>query len=231
MPTTVNLGRVQPIYKGAYDSGEVYTPLDFVTYNGASYFCILTTTAGTLPTNTTYWQLVANAALSGAIGFDDASSVLVGANVQTALDSLGANATAAREFLGAHDASNLTTGTVPDAQLGISTTVTLGNNFEGTNNLFLYKIGRMVTAHTSGGISHDAGSSVVSNVVIPEAYRPASVYRNSISLPGSGTTPGFQLNVGIGGSVTVTYPQNDGVNRDDIVSSDTNIWGTWLTAS
>ena len=56
MPT-VNLGRVKPIYKGAYQPATAYVPLDFVNYNGVAYFCIAPST-GNLPTDPAYFQPV-----------------------------------------------------------------------------------------------------------------------------------------------------------------------------
>ena len=59
--TTVNLGRIKPIFQGTWSAATVYKPLDFVKYsNGATYFCILETTAGIVCTNATYWQKVAD---------------------------------------------------------------------------------------------------------------------------------------------------------------------------
>lgn len=56
---TVNLGRVKPIQRGAYSAGLSYAPLDFVTYNGQVFVCKQTST-GNLPTNTTYFDPVAD---------------------------------------------------------------------------------------------------------------------------------------------------------------------------
>ena len=56
MPT-VNLGRVKPIYKGAYQPATPYVPLDFVNYNGVAYFCTAAST-GNLPTDPAYFQPV-----------------------------------------------------------------------------------------------------------------------------------------------------------------------------
>jgi hypothetical protein len=51
-------GRVLQIHKGAYDAATAYSPLDEVLYQGSTYVCKQNST-GNLPTNTTYWQLVA----------------------------------------------------------------------------------------------------------------------------------------------------------------------------
>lgn len=56
MPT-VNLGRIKPIYRGAYSAATAYQPLDFVSYNGLTYFCTAAST-GNLPTNTAFFQAV-----------------------------------------------------------------------------------------------------------------------------------------------------------------------------
>lgn len=56
MPT-VNLGRIKPIYRGAYSAATAYQPLDFVSYNGVTYFCTAAST-GNLPTNAAFFQSV-----------------------------------------------------------------------------------------------------------------------------------------------------------------------------
>ena len=53
-----NLGRVLPIFKGTYSSTTNYVPLDIVYYNGSSYVC-KQNAQNKVPTNTTYWQIVA----------------------------------------------------------------------------------------------------------------------------------------------------------------------------
>lgn len=46
------------VHKGDYSASTVYVPRNMVYYNGCTYMCILTTTAGTLPTNTTNWRKI-----------------------------------------------------------------------------------------------------------------------------------------------------------------------------
>ncbi len=55
---TVNLGRIKFVWQGAYNGATAYVADDVVSYNGSSYICILAST-GNLPTNATYWSLMA----------------------------------------------------------------------------------------------------------------------------------------------------------------------------
>lgn len=66
---TQNLGKVVILPKGAYDAGTAYAFLDVVTYNGSSYICkAVNGSTGNLPTDTTYWQLIASKGDTGAQG-------------------------------------------------------------------------------------------------------------------------------------------------------------------
>ena len=55
---TVNIGNIKFTWQGAYNSSTAYAVDDIVSYNGSSYVCILAST-GNLPTNTTYWNVMA----------------------------------------------------------------------------------------------------------------------------------------------------------------------------
>jgi len=55
---TINLGRVKPVFRGAYAGGTAYVVDDIVTYSNETYICILAST-GNLPTDTTYWTKLA----------------------------------------------------------------------------------------------------------------------------------------------------------------------------
>ena len=67
---TINAGKVQLTYKGAWASGTKYTYLDWVTSGGSSYVCINKSgaSAGTAVTNTTYWAVMAKKGDTGAQG-------------------------------------------------------------------------------------------------------------------------------------------------------------------
>lgn len=53
--------------KGTYNNATSYTVGDFVNYNGSSYACIQNST-GNLPTDTTFWALLASKGDTGATG-------------------------------------------------------------------------------------------------------------------------------------------------------------------
>jgi len=64
-PTIVTGGLVP---RGAYDNAHAYVLGDSVSYtDGNSYVCILAST-GNIPTNTTYWQVLAEKGDMGATG-------------------------------------------------------------------------------------------------------------------------------------------------------------------
>lgn len=54
--------------RGAYDNSTDYAVGDSVDYSGSSYVMFSDAGAGTLPTNTTYWQVLANKGATGATG-------------------------------------------------------------------------------------------------------------------------------------------------------------------
>lgn len=53
---------------GAYKAGTTYAIGDSVSYMGSSYVMYSLAIAGTLPTNTTYWQVIANIGATGPTG-------------------------------------------------------------------------------------------------------------------------------------------------------------------
>ena len=85
------------------------------------------------------------------------------------------NMTAVRNHIGANNASNLTSGTVPDARFQETITLNLNSGaFEGTNGtLVLVKIGRQVTLYAPNNLSHASGSLASTGAgAIPPGWRP-----------------------------------------------------------
>ena len=67
MPTS--LGRVQPIFKGAYDSATTYKKLDNVFYNGDTWVCQIDNTVNVTPSaESNTWQMVASKGRTGGFG-------------------------------------------------------------------------------------------------------------------------------------------------------------------
>ena len=67
MMAQVNAGRVRFVGRGEYNNSTQYYVFDLVNYNGNSYYAKVDT-IGNLPTNTTYWQLVAEKGNVGPTG-------------------------------------------------------------------------------------------------------------------------------------------------------------------
>ena len=55
---TINLGRIKPVFQGAYNAGTDYVVDDIVTFDGESFICILAST-GNATSNATYWSKIA----------------------------------------------------------------------------------------------------------------------------------------------------------------------------
>ena len=66
---TVNLGRIKPVFRGAYDNSTAYVIDDIVTYQDETYIAI-TATTGNLPTVTSNWTKLAAKGTNGTDGTD-----------------------------------------------------------------------------------------------------------------------------------------------------------------
>lgn len=77
MSTTTNLGKVMVVNKGAWDATATYSILDIVSNAGSSYLAKQNVPAGTLVTNTTYWQLIASKGDKGDTGEITSASATV----------------------------------------------------------------------------------------------------------------------------------------------------------
>ena len=65
MASSINV-KIAPLPRGNYSSSATYAKLDVVAYNGATYMAIKAVPTGTVPTNTNYWQLLAEKPTIGA---------------------------------------------------------------------------------------------------------------------------------------------------------------------
>lgn len=69
MSSQTLIGRVQPLYKGTYDSTTTYNKLDNVFYDGSTWLCLIDSTRGVTPTtNSNRWQMIASKGDQGIQG-------------------------------------------------------------------------------------------------------------------------------------------------------------------
>ena len=80
---TIDIGKIKPVFKGAYNNSTAYVLDDIVYYNGSSYVAKQSTT-GNVPTNGTYWNVLA----SGSGGIWD-SNLSIGSTGQVVKVSSG----------------------------------------------------------------------------------------------------------------------------------------------
>ena len=68
---TVNLGRIKPVFRGAYSGSTAYVVDDIVTHSDETYICIQAHGAGTQAvTQTAYWTKMAAKGTNGTDGTD-----------------------------------------------------------------------------------------------------------------------------------------------------------------
>lgn len=133
---TVVPGGIVP--KGEYAAGTDYAVGDIVSYLGTSYVMYTNAAAGTAPTDTDYWQILAEKGETGAAGADgDAATITIG-TVTTVAFGAGSTVTdvgdpGAAEFNfelesgekgEKGDSSTITVGTVAAVAYGTPPTVT-----------------------------------------------------------------------------------------------------------
>lgn len=106
--------------KGAYAGGTTYAINDLVTYNGSSYLCIAPTT-GNLPTDGTYWVLLAakgDTGPAGAAGADGAAGANSYTYIGYASDASGTGFTttfnAALDYIAIRSSNSVLTPVVGD---------------------------------------------------------------------------------------------------------------------
>ena len=72
---TLNLGRIKPVFRGAYAGGTAYVIDDIVTSGGETFICIQAST-GNATSNATYWTKLAEKGTNGSDGTDVGATLL-----------------------------------------------------------------------------------------------------------------------------------------------------------
>ena len=73
---TLNLGRIKPVFRGAYSGATAYVVDDIVTHGNESFICIQAHGAGTQATSVTaYWTKLAAKGTDGSDGTDVGTTI------------------------------------------------------------------------------------------------------------------------------------------------------------
>ena len=185
--------------KGAYNNATAYVVGDSVSYNGSSYVCILDST-GNLPTDTTYWQVLANKGDTGAKG-DTGDTGATGAGVPTggtsnqALTKINGTdyntqwATVDKTFVGLGNVDNTS-----DANKPVSTAQATANN------LRVLKAGDTMAGNLNMGTNKLIGGTSVTDILKLQGTTGN----------GTLTSPAIQLLTGNNGATTALTVLNNG---------------------
>ena len=71
---TLNLGRIKPVFRGAYNGSTAYVVDDIVTSGNETFICILAST-GNATSNATYWTKLAAKGTDGTDGTDVGTTI------------------------------------------------------------------------------------------------------------------------------------------------------------
>ena len=126
----LNLGNVAIVPKGIWNATQTYEKLNTVTYNGSSYIATKPVSAGILPTNTSYWQMIASKGDKGEIGnTGSAATATVGS---TSTGAAGTNAVVTNS---SSDPTNAVFDfTIPQGVKGDAATISVGKVTTGAPN-------------------------------------------------------------------------------------------------
>ena len=71
---TLNLGRIKPVFRGAYAGGTAYVIDDIVTSGGETFICIQAST-GNATSSASHWTKLAEKGTNGSNGTDLTSTL------------------------------------------------------------------------------------------------------------------------------------------------------------
>ena len=186
---TLNLGRIKPVFQGAYSGSTAYVVDDIVTFGNETFICIQAST-GNATSNASYWTKLAAKGADGSDGTD------VGTTLTTQGDILYRDGSGLQRLAAGTSGQVLQTG---GAGANPSWTAVSGGAF-----------GQMVfnTDTTSYSNSHQSNyvRATNSNVVItPSSASKSILVMFNLSIRSTHTDMGFQHKLIriVGGSETV----------------------------
>ena len=134
--STIDLGKIKMVWRGAYNNATAYTIDDAVSLNGTSYICIAATTGNT-PPNATYWNVMAQggtdlgATLSNnQIAIKNNSGNIAGVNIGTAGQVFKVNSSANGYEFGTDAGGGMLQAVhKADGSTNYATVIVTGNSF------------------------------------------------------------------------------------------------------
>ena len=207
---TINLGRVKPVFRGAYAGGTAYVVDDIVTSGNETFICIQAST-GNATSNASYWTKLAAKGADGTDGTDLGTTLTTQGDILyrdgSGLQRLGAGTSGQVLQTGGTGANPSWTDV--SAGLTPSVFVNLNSNSGNTNGVTWYTLGGGTIGGTevydtdnacSGGIftvpSGKAGTYLVN---IFSTHEASSSHSSS-----DGTGHRLQVSTDSGSSWTVT---------------------------
>ena len=204
---TVNLGRIKPVFRGAYDNSTAYVIDDIVT-SGNETFIAIAATQGNATSDASKWTKLAAKGADGADGTD------VGAVLANKEIAFKTNAGAvdgipignAGEFLKVNSgATGYEFGAVSSdfVKLGQANVSNASEAvFDGlfSSDYKIYKI------HGYGIYSHVTNNDLQFRVNVSGSQDSSSVYNNTNWYVYTDTTPSHQINVQDTGSIDMNSP-------------------------
>lgn len=201
-PITNVLGTVAIKHCGEYDATMHYEKLNVVTYNGSSY-CAKDNTIGNLPTNTTYWDLMAEKGDKGDTG-EEGYTPVKGTDYYTTADKNELEATLASDVTSevSDQLSTLTSATplVASSTAGmIDTTRIYVNTTDGHWYWYNGENWQDGGVYQSSGLNEDVFGISVST--IDGYYGPTGIFAEASEIVGEKTTNA--INVTVGGKINI----------------------------
>lgn len=189
--STQILGKVSVILKGEYNASTTYVKLDIITYQGESYIA-KTTTVGNLPTNTEYWDKLAEKGYTPIKGTDywtaseqsdivNSAKTGVETEIQPTLTEIGNTASSAdtkadTAISTANTAKSIADGANQTVSFeNYSNMITQINNFSNTK----YRAGQNIMIRTDG--VPDLWVYSVEETSIPYTYVDDETFANAVT--------------------------------------------------
>jgi len=142
----ITLNLAGPTFTGAYNNGTTYSIGDSVSYDGSSYVAIAVTT-GNLPTDTNFWQLLAQRGETGVDAIEIIARNITGVTIPKFSVVYITGAASFRPTIGLAQAND---GTSSEGVIGI-TSEELANNSDG----LVTSVGKLSDVDTSPFLEGD----------------------------------------------------------------------------